>query len=113
MKAYGRIGGKLGIKWRWVVTCVPRYWDTCTYGYPTSRHNQLPFAAPQHVWLPNYFQCTFCYVNVMPDGGLNDIEIKHVDNFPSVSVLADYKIGIGQLLGTSTKILCVNFHRYR
>jgi hypothetical protein len=46
MKKYGSSGDKLGIRWRWVVTCVPRYWDTCTYGYPTSTHSQSPFAAP-------------------------------------------------------------------
>jgi hypothetical protein len=89
MKAYGRIGGKLGIRWRWVVSCVPRYWDMCTYGYPTGTHSQLPSAAPQRILLPHYFQCTFHYVNVMPDGGLNDIEIKHRDNFRFSSVLTD------------------------
>ena len=47
------------------------------------------------------------------DGGLKGIEIKHRDNFPFTSVLADYRIAIHQLFGTSNKMLCVNFHRYR
>jgi hypothetical protein len=70
MEAYGRSEGKLGIRWRCVVSCVPRYWGPCTYGYPTSMHSQLPFAVPKLISLPNYFQCTFHYVTVIPDGGL-------------------------------------------
>ena len=59
MKPYGRNGGKLGIEWRCVVGHVPHYRDPCTYGYPTSAHIQLPFAATQPISLPNYFQSTF------------------------------------------------------
>jgi hypothetical protein len=113
MKAYGRSGGKLGISWRCVVSRVPCYWDPCTYGYPTITYSQLPFAAPQPISLSNYVQCTFHYVPVIPDSGLKDSEIKHRDKFTFTSVLADCRIAIGQLLGTSTRTLCVNFHRYR
>jgi hypothetical protein len=91
MKAYGSSGGKLGIMWRCVVSRVPRYWDLCTYGYPTSTYSQLPFAAPQPITLPNYFQCTFHYVTVIPDVGLKDDEIKYRDNFTFTFVLADYR----------------------
>ena len=98
MKAYGRSGGKLGIRWRCVVSCVPCYLYPCTYGYPSSTHSQLRFVAPQPILLPNYFQYTFHYVTVIPGGGLKDNEIKHMDNFAFTSVLADYRIAVGQLL---------------
>jgi hypothetical protein len=91
MEAYGRSGGKLDIRWRCVVSCVPRYWDPCTYGYPISKHSQLSFAAPQLISLPNYFQYTFHYVTVIPDDGLIDNEIKHRDNFPFTYVLTNYR----------------------
>jgi len=74
-----------------VVSHVPCYWDPCTDGYPTSTHSQLPFAASQPILLPNYFQCTFHYVTVIPDGGLKDNEIKHRDICTFTSVLADYR----------------------
>jgi hypothetical protein len=72
-----------------MVNCVPRYWDTCTYGYPTSTHSQLRFDTLQCISLPHYFQCTFHYVTVISDGGLKDNEIKQRDNFRFSSVLAD------------------------
>ena len=91
MKVYQRIGGKVGISWGCVVSRVPRYWDPFTYAYTTSTHSELFFAARQSILLPNYFQCTFHYIAVIPDGGPKDNEIKHIDNFPFTSVLADYR----------------------
>jgi len=91
MKAYRRSAGNLGIRWRCVVSGVHRYWDLCTYGYPTSMYSHIHFTVPQPISLPNYFQCTFHYVTVIPDVGLIDSEIKHMDTFPFTSVLADYR----------------------
>jgi len=89
MKAYGRSGGKLGIRWRCVVSRVPRYWDPCTYADPTSTHSELFFVAPLPILLPYYFQCTFHYITLIPDVGQKGNEIKHIDNFSFTSVLAD------------------------
>jgi len=72
MKAYGRSGGKLGIRWRCVVSCEPRYWDLCTYSYPTGTHSELSFTAPQPISLPNDFHCSFHYIALISDGGLKD-----------------------------------------
>ena len=113
MKAYGRSGGKLGIRWRWVVSRVPHYWDLCTNSHPTSTHSQLPLAAPllSHCQISSNVPSSI--VTLIPDGGLKDNEIKNTGNFTFTSVLEGYRIAIGQLLGTSTKILCVDFHRYK
>jgi len=74
-----------------VVSHMLHYWDPCTYGYPTSTHSPLPFAAQQLISLPNYFQCTYHYGTVIPESGWKDNEIKHRDNCTFTCVLADYR----------------------